>query len=52
MPGKTLKPCGTYAAYRRHKRNGETPCAACDAAWAAYNRPYADKYAKKKATQK
>ncbi|WP_206442567.1 WhiB family transcriptional regulator [Streptomyces boncukensis] len=22
-------PCGTRAAYRRHQRHGETPCAAC-----------------------
>ena len=27
-----LKPCGTAAAYKRHKRRGETPCAACVAA--------------------
>jgi hypothetical protein len=27
-----LKPCGTVAAYRRHFRNGETPCEACRAA--------------------
>lgn len=24
-----LKPCGTRAAYARHLRNGEVPCAAC-----------------------
>lgn len=24
-----LKPCGTNAAYRRHKRHGEYPCVAC-----------------------
>lgn len=24
-----LKPCGTAAAWRRHKRHGEEPCAAC-----------------------
>lgn len=28
----TLKPCGTDAAYRRHRKNGETPCAECRAA--------------------
>ena len=27
-----LRPCGTLAAYRRHLRRGETPCAACAAA--------------------
>lgn len=26
---QNLKPCGTTAAYRRHKRNGEKPCDAC-----------------------
>ena len=26
---RELKPCGTSAAYRRHLRNGEQPCAAC-----------------------
>lgn len=24
-----LRPCGTYAAYRRHLRNNETPCEPC-----------------------
>ena len=24
-----LQPCGTWAAYRRHRRAGETPCEAC-----------------------
>lgn len=26
------EPCGTRAAYRRHQRHGQTPCAACRAA--------------------
>ena len=26
---RALKPCGTYAAYRRHLRNKETPCDEC-----------------------
>jgi len=26
---KGLKPCGTAAAYTRHRRAGETPCDAC-----------------------
>lgn len=26
------QPCGTVAAFRRHKRAGEEPCAACKAA--------------------
>lgn len=27
--GRTLKPCGTNAAYARHKKNGEYPCTPC-----------------------
>ena len=39
-----LTPCGTPAAYRRHRRNGEKPCAACKRAEAQYNsRRWADK---------
>lgn len=30
-----LKPCGTNAAYQRHKRAGEYPCLACSEAHAA-----------------
>lgn len=26
---RQLAPCGTNAAYQRHKRHGETPCPAC-----------------------
>lgn len=26
---RPLKPCGTRAAYQRHRRNGEKPCDAC-----------------------
>ncbi len=29
---RELKPCGTEAAYRRHKRHGEYPCGLCLAA--------------------
>lgn len=32
-----LKPCGTDAAYRRHRRKGEDPCDACRAAHAKHN---------------
>lgn len=44
-PGpKPTQPCGTSAAYRRHERAGEVPCAACDVAYkadrAAYMRAY------------
>lgn len=32
-PGRPVtQPCGTEAAYRRHGRNGETPCDACKVA--------------------
>lgn len=31
-PDKPLAPCGTNAAYWRHRRNGETPCDACTTA--------------------
>ena len=37
-PPRALKPCGTVAAYRRHQRNGETPCEPCRAAWSEYQR--------------
>lgn len=26
---RELKPCGTFAAYARHKKNGEAPCEPC-----------------------
>ena len=34
-----LRPCGTRAAYKRHHRNGEPPCAECREAEAAARRP-------------
>jgi hypothetical protein len=38
-PGRPVtRPHGTIAAYRRHQRHGEQPCAACKAANAAYQR--------------
>ena len=33
-----LKPCGTRAAYRRHQRHNERPCALCRA-WFNASRP-------------
>lgn len=33
-----LRPCGTLAAYKRHRRNGEEPCALCRGALACYGR--------------
>ena len=35
---KPSQPCGTVAAYKRHRRAGEDPCAACAAAWATKQR--------------
>lgn len=35
---KTLKPCGTLAAYQRHLRRGEAPCADCRRANRDYHR--------------
>ena len=35
---RTLKPCGTVAAYRRHTRHGEEPCDACKAAKSRYEK--------------
>lgn len=29
------QPCGTVAAFKRHKRKGETPCEACHDAYKA-----------------
>ena len=37
---KTLQPCGTNAAYQRHKMAGETPCEPCLRAHAAYAHAY------------
>lgn len=33
-------PCGTLAAYGRHKRNGEAPCGPCALVWAEYHRDF------------
>jgi hypothetical protein len=47
QPGRPpTQPCGTVAAYKRHQRKGETPCAACRGAWSAYQR---DLYRRRKA---
>ncbi len=35
---RALRPCGTHAAYVRHKSRGETPCQACADAERAYQR--------------
>ena len=39
VSGKKLRPCGTYAAFQRHKKRDEEPCEACAAAarlWRLY----------------
>jgi len=38
-PGRPVtQPCGTVAAYKRHRSHGEEPCAACRAANAEHHR--------------
>lgn len=37
---RVLKPCGTPAAFARHKRHREEPCEACRAAWNEYYREW------------
>lgn len=37
---KVLRPCGTLAAYNRHRSHGETPCDACSEAARAWRRAY------------
>lgn len=37
MRWSDVKPCGTNAAYRRHKRHGEKPCESCRQAHHRYN---------------
>ena len=41
MPNVRNKPCGTRAAYQRHKAHREIPCAPCDAAHKEYMHEYA-----------
>ena len=39
--GRRLRPCGTYAAFQRHKKRDEEPCEACVEAerlWRCYTR--------------
>lgn len=41
-----LQPCGTVAAYRRHRRKRATPCEPCFVAWRTYmNRYYRERRA-------
>lgn len=37
---RVLKPCGTNAAYQRHKRKGEYPCVPCIGAHTRDNKEY------------
>lgn len=39
-PRPPLKPHGTMAAWKRHRKRGETPCPKCKAAKAAEMRAY------------
>lgn len=41
---KALKPCGTYAAYARHKRHDEPVDDACEAALRAYMKRQNQRY--------
>lgn len=40
MSARTLAPCGTPAAYARHRYHGERPCEACREAWSAHCAKY------------
>lgn len=42
-PRKRLAPCGTNAAYSRHRVHDEKPCEACRTAHAVYMRSRADR---------
>ena len=37
---RELQPCGTPAAYGRHKKAGEEPCGPCRQAWSDYINAY------------
>jgi len=40
-PGRPrTRPCGTLAAYARHRRHNEAPCGPCAKVWAEYVREY------------
>lgn len=38
ISGRQVAPCGTRAAYKRHRRHGEQPCGPCVEAMRAYGR--------------
>lgn len=41
--GRPPAPCGTFTAYKRHKRNGEEPCEKCRAAAKVQSRMQTDR---------
>ena len=48
--GKMLRPCGTHAAFQRHRKRDEEPCAACTEAedrWQCYTK-ICDKYRRRR----
>ena len=48
--GKKLRPCGTHAAFQRHRKRDEEPCAACNEAevqWQRYTK-IRDKYRRRR----
>jgi hypothetical protein len=47
--GDALQPCGTPAAYVRHKEHGEEPCDACRKAYNASRREWYRKHGRRKA---
>lgn len=44
-PDPRLSPCGTHAAYERHRNHGEYPCEPCRTAESAYQKA---RYARRK----
>ena len=49
--GKKLRPCGTYAAFQRHKKRDEEPCEACTTAaslWSLYTSARSSYWSSKK----
>lgn len=50
--GRNLRPCGTYAAFQRHRKRDEEPCGACAEAaelWKLYTKARAVNWARKAA---
>lgn len=49
---RTLQPCGTRAAYRRHKRKGEEPCGPCGEAYHADNRASGKRWSARRSAER